>query len=602
MKFLLVEYLNHRTPSHFRNIWTYKSPILRHSMYNRWSYNPIDSLEFITNYTLLKENKTMPTVNCLMCSQSITDEDFQYPLYQEEYPEILIGPYCESCMAKIKICSGCQHPFDAALTTYVGNGEHYCPSCASSLVLCGSCNIKVAESALINHEGIKYCPSCFNREFFKCPVCDEYHLKEGSVEKSSLQGITYAGIFRKYGERVCNTCYEKKKPHFKRYEVAECRHCGTVYRKTTSSHDTYCDRCYASFPICSDCGTKHPLLKKYIVEGNRKTICERCLLKYNICDSCGDLYTGEAHLIKGSRKVYVACARCKDKVECKICLKLVEPSRDNKDVCNTCNNLYLNNKCNNCGRLLDRGGYCRVCTSTQVYNYSEKPPLFFNRTERSIQDTIFFGFENEMTFSGSSSQSKALKHLYSTYGPDVLLAKSDSSIAGAGYEVVSQPMTLGFFKSMDLDGIFAKDPVKHPSCGLHVHVDRQSFLSELHLYKVINFIHTNEAHTHKVAGRGNNGYCEKFDKKITGILKDNKRGRGDRHVAVNLTNKYTVEFRMFAGCTTSQELRYKIEWLHALIEYTKVTGVSKVNDIDNFLDYLKQHIKSYQNIFEFLRV
>lgn len=540
-------------------------------------------------------------VNCIWCHEVITDEDFQYPLYQEEYPDILIGPYCESCMAKIKICSGCQHAFDGSLTTYTGNGEHYCPDCASHLTLCSHCNSKVTKDNITSVGGVLYCKKCFKELFFNCPICGEVHSKEDSYHKDSLEGKTYAGIFRKYGERVCISCYEKNKRFFKKYEVLQCRYCGSIYSQTASSDPHYCDSCYKSFSKCMECGKRHPDVRRYPSTIGEVYLCPTCVTSYHRCECCGVFTKDILYVIKGRCRKYHVCKRCSTKVECSRCFTLTDSTHENH-LCDRCLYYYENNKCPRCGRIMDEHNNCRVCGSIQIYSYSTKPNLYFNIEKKEKSPSILFGFENEVTFSSESVMKKALKKLYENFDPSQIIAKSDSSIAGDGFEVVTQPMSLNFFNTVfPVSQIFEVRPKKHNSCGLHVHIDRKSFISEVHLYKVINFIHNNKEYTGKVVGREANNYCGPFKKKISSVLKDVKNHRIERHVAVNLNNKHTVEFRMFAGCIDEYSLRYKIEWLHALISFTRETGIAESMKPENLLRFIESDPKRYSNILNFLR-
>ena len=87
------------------------------------------------------------SVTCKLCLKAITDPDFKVILCQEEYPDIEIGPYCEACMSKIKICSGCQHPVVSNETFSAGQGDYFCSTCWDNLVKCDIChNHKVSES------------------------------------------------------------------------------------------------------------------------------------------------------------------------------------------------------------------------------------------------------------------------------------------------------------------------------------------------------------------------------------------------------------------------------------------------------------------------
>ncbi len=65
---------------------------------------------------------------CKRCNHNITDPDYRVIIYQEGYPEILIGPYCEGCYRMLKICSICQRESEKGLFIQEGN-KWICESC-----------------------------------------------------------------------------------------------------------------------------------------------------------------------------------------------------------------------------------------------------------------------------------------------------------------------------------------------------------------------------------------------------------------------------------------------------------------------------------------
>lgn len=542
----------------------------------------------------LTRRSIMPTeCLCKMCGESITDPDFRVVLCQEEYPEIEIGPYCESCLARIKICSGCQYPFHMDHTTHTGNGEHYCSSCISNLTVCECCSSKVVGDQLVEANGSKICKKCFEREYFFCKSCNSYHKKDEAIQKSSLLGMRKAGIFRKYGEMVCIGCYDKRSPHFKTYKVCECQHCGRNYSLSGSyTSEKYCQNCYSGFYTCSFCGEKKPNVESYFVDNTRRLSCGSCRNKeLERCDCCGSYTQLKTHTIRGKlKKNYTVCNMCKDAKECKHCGKL-----SNDSVCVQCKMCYTENTCSECGRVRDDSGNCRVCHYSKIYNYSFKPRKWFNTLDNDKTTDILFGFENEVSYKSSKSKMEAgLKILYSFYDPTVVVAKSDSTIEGNGYEIVSQPMSLAFFNQLPLGGMFSEGIKGSATCGLHIHVGRGAFLSDVHLYKVCNFLLENRDFSQYVAGRTFNNYCKSFSGKSSSEIVRAKKFRDtERHQAVNLQNRDTVEFRLFAGCTSEDQLRGRVEFLHALITYMRGTAISKAKDVGSFIKYVTSNQKVY---------
>lgn len=66
----------------------------------------------------------MEECKCKLCSEEITDPNFRIVLHNPQFPEILIGPYCEPCYGRIKVCSKCHESFE-----YSSRDEIECPKC-----------------------------------------------------------------------------------------------------------------------------------------------------------------------------------------------------------------------------------------------------------------------------------------------------------------------------------------------------------------------------------------------------------------------------------------------------------------------------------------
>jgi len=162
----------------------------------------------------------------------------------------------------------------------------------------------------------------------------------------------------------------------------------------------------------------------------------------------------------------------------------------------------------------DESGNCRQCGpyKYRLYNYTLKPHPQFHYTEldQKNNEFIFFGIENEISFDTSTQQHNALKKMYKEFDPRYVVCKSDASIHGHGFEMVTQPMTLDFFTNLDITKMFSRTQRSNNSCGMHIHVGRNAFKSDLHLYKVTNFIHENTIFIDEIAGRSFNNYNRDF--------------------------------------------------------------------------------------------
>jgi hypothetical protein len=534
---------------------------------------------------------------CSVCEATITNPDFKFVWFQEGFEHIDIGPYCPDCFVKIKICSGCQHPFTKNKVTHVGKGKHFCEECLADLDLCGECGQNEHIHKVI--DGKKWCTTCYSDKYFQCDCCEEDHLIEDNTW-TPLQREIKKGLFKKY-KNLCRWCYKENQSRFKTYDVRKCKCCSSTYAFTSADSPHYCSHCYSRFYKCDCCGIKTPKTSQYNLDsGDRIGLCENCLgREYQKCDFCKSV-SKKVSRVSGTKSNYNMCQQCSEDEsygECTMCLR---PRKVREGVCSHCFSTYAGNKCF-CGQIKDMEGNCRVCDRAKVYSYSTKPRAVFLHTERDakVKEKIFFGFENEMQFNSNSQVQ--LKKIYRAYSPAVLLAKNDSSIHGDGYEIVTQPMTLRYFHKLNLDPLFSGDNNEHSSCGLHVHVCREAFSSSLHILKVTKMIHEFSEFTDKIAGRSAGSYNGNFSQKISKVIKDDKKksrieGRGCR---INLTNDVTIEFRLFLGCDTEYKLRYRVEFLHSLIVWSENVGVSQVTP-ENYKEYIKANSKKYPNIYRFL--
>ena len=540
--------------------------------------------------------------NCKRCGTKITNPDYKVELWTDEHPEIIIGPYCESCFSKIRICSKCNKPHEFNDGTVI-EGKRVCKNCCVSCEDCGSLS-----GATYEIDGKKLCKNCYNN-YVVCGVCNKYHKKDDCVGKNTLLGASRIGIFRKYGPNVCKDCFDIKKIYFKKHVVVQCKVCSNICI-SSKIEEGYCKSCFDKTRICSSCGKRVTSFKTQLTCGvsEYNFFCSNCYnSKQNKCDICKRIISKESGFVNFKKLfsiVKVGKYHLTDNLSvCKVCNKIKEVS--DKGLCSSCSNRQLN--CTECGRRLDSEGRCRVCDNRRIYNYSwkEKLNFLFSKNEKPYGN-IFFGFENEISF-GSTSRGEEerefmVKEIYKDYGPDILTLKSDGSIGGYGFEIVTQPMTLNFFKSFDFSKVFHVGFKKNMNCGLHIHVNREAFISDIHLYKVITFINhkDNKEFIRSVAGRGDVTYSKSFEKKISSSIKESKHRNLERYLNVNLCNKSTVEFRLFNGCTTYFELKHRVEFTHALITFCKDKSMDNIKK-ETFLSFLEDNRKVYPEIYSFTK-
>ncbi len=252
-----------------------------------------------------------------------------------------------------------------------------------------------------------------------------------------------------------------------------------------------------------------------------------------------------------------------------------------QDLCEPCHGEVAIN-CDDCCEYHYRdNGPCNQ-SMTGLEDYSYKPEPIFHGDDRKDR---YFGVEVEMESEDGRGQD-ALDYFRDKLGYSEFYFKGDGSLYSEdAIEMVSHPRTLDSWRailprlrdSMDHARRVGMRSWDTSTCGIHVHIDSRAFgESSAHLYRFAQFIYRNEAAMARLAGRGDVDYSHCFDhwdrkEYLAHNVKRHKRGRsaGDRYMWINLQNRTTVEVRMFKGSLIAERVLANIEFLHALIEYTR---------------------------------
>lgn len=158
-----------------------------------------------------------------------------------------------------------------------------------------------------------------------------------------------------------------------------------------------------------------------------------------------------------------------------------------------------------------------------VQGYSDKIEKFLEETDlfrlgsvdlysyRTRSEIPFLGWELEACSNQSERGRENTALEFKKLLDKLVICKSDSSIRPEGFETVSVPATLDFWKEAPLSDAlntmrsspFNMRSYEHSSCGFHVHVSRTA-LSVLDLQKMERFMHNpnNRDFLSQVAGRG----------------------------------------------------------------------------------------------------
>lgn len=159
----------------------------------------------------------------------------------------------------------------------------------------------------------------------------------------------------------------------------------------------------------------------------------------------------------------------------------------------------------------------------------------------------------------------------------------DGSI-GDGFELITQPAGLDvhreklalFLNNEDLKrGLRSHEG---GNCGLHVHVGRE-FVTQAQIYRIQSFLNDvrNEGLIKKISRRYGNSYARMRPEmaKLSPIGKNT----GERYEALNVTNRNTIEFRIFRGSLKYESVMAALEFVDALLTFC-MPGQTSIMDFN----------------------
>ena len=313
---------------------------------------------------------------------------------------------------------------------------------------------------------------------------------------------------------------------------------------------------------CEHCGGSYPAERLTTFDGN--LLCPACLeTETLLCADCGDRIWRNNN--EGSSDVPL-CETCyyEDYTRCTRCGELLHND----------NAYYLSDD--------DDDPYCLDCRDqllyAEIHSYSYKPsPIFYGDGPR------YFGVELEIDNAGEDADSAGKLLAIGNRGGERIYCKHDGSL-DEGFEIVTHPMSLDFhLHEMPWLEILEKAAQmgylshKANTCGLHVHVNRTTFGNteseqEAAIARVLYFFEKFWEELLKFSRRTQRqldhwaaryGYKEKPKDILDHAKGHNSAGR---YTAVNLTNRDTVEFRMFRGTLKHNTLIATLELLDNICE------------------------------------
>lgn len=284
--------------------------------------------------------------------------------------------------------------------------------------------------------------------------------------------------------------------------------------------------------------------------------------------------------------------------------------------------------CADCGEVVAQDdahydeyeSYCDNCWDGEAVMSWNHTPMwnFWELPEQALQQFVpYFGLEVETSHKDSARmivdwyQKECQMH--SSF-QDLVFVKDDSSVQ-RGYEIVTHPMTFEWananFPWQAFDRLIQTGAYDtHPSCGGHVHINKDSF-TNAHMWKFLQF-HWRMSDFAKLMGGRNSDQWGSFGKgfqdqrrrsKAIAMMKNDTYSQ--RYSALNLIPTHTVELRYPAGGSSATLVRKNLQLAHSIWTFTKeldskLVAKGILDDSGYFLWWLRSHEEQYPDLCAFI--
>ncbi len=313
--------------------------------------------------------------------------------------------------------------------------------------------------------------------------------------------------------------------------------------------------------MCSHCGDE--ITDDDYGTINGQIVCSDCISRYTVvCDRCGaTIWNSDSH---GDEYINLCHSCFSNYCRCETCDAIIH--------IDDCFHLNGYDYCSDCYH--DEVDRCR-----NIHDYSYKPEtIFYGDSSR------YFGVELEIDGAGKDDDNaeELLRIANSDDNSERVYIKGDGSLDD-GMEIISHPMSLEYHKNnMNWENIMKKAislgyrSHQTSTCGLHIHVNRDSFGDSRDeqdevISRILYFVETHWNEMLKFSRRSEysmNRWAARYGFEKTGreILDKAKKGSYGRYTAVNLCNYSTIEFRMFRGTLKYNTLIAALELVNAICD------------------------------------
>lgn len=336
--------------------------------------------------------------------------------------------------------------------------------------------------------------------------------------------------------------------------------------------------------VCSVCGEEINKEDAYY-DPDGGYICEECHSTHvSVCDDCHCEYWNHEMTEIADREDYHVCVDC----------------------------LPSYYQCEDCGRYFtslyngEGGEYCHECVANHplplvdrdepivcYHSHHSRDPIFFNLDGEV--NMPYFGVELEVdTKDGYPDNDAIACDVLDVMPENFIYFESDGSLDD-GFENITQPATLAYHESIGNNykkmftcirrGGLRSHQTK--TCGLHVHFNRNFFNPDEEeacvarlLYMVENFW-DNIAVFSRRSRETIERWARKYNDDPAKVAKNWKDGDFcyERYHAVNLTNRNTIEFRMFRGTLKYNTFIATLQFCQNLVMTAKNKSVADIQSM-----------------------
>lgn len=396
---------------------------------------------------------------------------------------------------------------------------------------------------------------------------------------------------------------EARRNHYKK-----CKKCGKYHANGNIfaiNSNNYCADCCKimerenKIKHCEICGRYERVNNLTDVtkpDGATISICEMCAERYlRKCEECG-----KTHFVYENGNY----ARFTDNhgynhYFCNDCVDITEKLT----TCAACGETIYKSEINSYNNIIDGEYYCKACHNEisaryRINSYHFKSDWNPQKLENE-ENPIYYGFELE-TENRTSATTQYLKKLHDTF-PYIVFERDGSLYSSGAFEMISEPLSMNFIKAhkeniktllkqMEEYGATSHDTT---TCGLHIHFTR-SFFNEEAENKIITIF---ERFQNELIRFSRRKYSEimhwtKFNGTelknidVENVKKIKSAYLGGRYNCINLTNRKTIECRLFRGTLKFETFIACFELLDNIIAYVLNEATENINKC-KFIDILK---------------